>query len=88
MSFLFYEAERSGKLPADMRVNWRGDSALEDGADVGHDLTGGYYDGKYNAKVPLVTYPFSIINIKIDRSSTQKIHKSPLKSIRSLFKNI
>ncbi|XP_045112944.1 endoglucanase A-like [Portunus trituberculatus] len=50
MSFLFYEAERSGKLPADMRVNWRGDSALEDGADVGHDLTGGYYDAGDHVK--------------------------------------
>ncbi|XP_069191565.1 endoglucanase E-4 [Procambarus clarkii] len=44
MSFLFYEAERSGPLPDDMRVPWRGDSALDDGSDVGHDLTGGYYD--------------------------------------------
>ncbi|TOF73857.1 hypothetical protein CGJ15_27285, partial [Vibrio parahaemolyticus] len=43
MSFVFYEAQRSGKLPADQRVNWRFDSALDDGSDVGHDLTGGYY---------------------------------------------
>ncbi|KAK8379619.1 hypothetical protein O3P69_019525 [Scylla paramamosain] len=50
MSFLFYEAERSGKLPSNMRVNWRGDSALEDGADVGHDLTGGYYDAGDHVK--------------------------------------
>ncbi|CAL4104842.1 unnamed protein product, partial [Meganyctiphanes norvegica] len=43
-SFLFYEAQRSGKLPSDNRLNWRGDSALGDGSDVGLDLTGGYYD--------------------------------------------
>ncbi|CAL4104840.1 unnamed protein product, partial [Meganyctiphanes norvegica] len=43
-SFLFYEAQRSGKLPADHRVPWRGDSATNDGSDVGLDLSGGYYD--------------------------------------------
>ena len=44
---MFYEAERSGDLPEDeMRVTWRKDSALDDGADEGVDLAGGYYDGK------------------------------------------
>ncbi|WP_225847157.1 glycoside hydrolase family 9 protein [Streptomyces sp. HPF1205] len=43
-SMLFYESQRSGKLPADNRVSWRGDSDLSDGADVGIDLTGGYHD--------------------------------------------
>ena len=44
---MFYEAERSGDLPeAEMRVTWRKDSALDDGADEGVDLAGGYYDGK------------------------------------------
>jgi hypothetical protein len=43
-SLLFYEAQRSGRLPPDQRVTWRGDSALNDGRDVGHDLTGGYFD--------------------------------------------
>ncbi|XP_045600469.1 LOW QUALITY PROTEIN: endoglucanase E-4 [Procambarus clarkii] len=44
MSFVFYEAQRSGPLPSNNRVPWRGDSALNDGSDVGHDLVGGYYD--------------------------------------------
>ncbi|XP_042884863.1 endoglucanase E-4-like [Penaeus japonicus] len=44
MSYLFYEAQRSGPLPADQRVTWRGDSAVSDGSDVGRDLSGGYYD--------------------------------------------
>lgn len=30
-AILFFEGQRSGKLPADQRVNWRGDSALTDG---------------------------------------------------------
>ncbi|CAG2108742.1 unnamed protein product, partial [Medioppia subpectinata] len=43
-SLLFYEAQRSGKLPTDKRIHWRGDSMLDDGKDVGKDLTGGYFD--------------------------------------------
>jgi len=49
-SFLFYEAQRSGDLPTSNRVTWRGDSALKDGADVGRDLTGGYYDAGDHVK--------------------------------------
>nr|AMH40361.1 glycoside hydrolase family 9 [Aretaon asperrimus] len=43
-SLLFYEAQRSGKLPADQKVKWRADSALNDKGRNGEDLTGGYYD--------------------------------------------
>ncbi|MBW4543591.1 MAG: glycoside hydrolase family 9 protein [Symplocastrum torsivum CPER-KK1] len=52
-SILFYEAQRSGDLPATNRVEWRGDSALKDGADVGVDLTGGYYDAGDHVKFGL-----------------------------------
>mgnify|MGYP000415626804 CR=1 FL=1 len=43
-SLLFYEAQRSGKLPPDQKVTWRKDSALNDKGQNGEDLTGGYYD--------------------------------------------
>ncbi|GBG61797.1 hypothetical protein CBR_g23757 [Chara braunii] len=43
-TFLFLEAQRSGKLPVNNRVPWRGDSGLSDGKEVKRDLTGGYYD--------------------------------------------
>jgi endoglucanase len=52
-SMLFYEIQRSGKLPADNRVAWRGDSDLTDGADVGLDLTGGYHDAGDEVKFGL-----------------------------------
>ncbi len=45
-SILFYEAQRSGALPADNHISWRGDSALQDKGDNGEDLSGGWYDGK------------------------------------------
>ena len=52
-SVLFYELQRSGKLPENTRCNWRGDSALADGADNNLDLTGGWYDAGDNVKFNL-----------------------------------
>ncbi|PRQ60955.1 putative cellulase [Rosa chinensis] len=49
-SLLYYEAQRSGKLPPEQRVQWRGDSALKDGNDTGVNLDGGYYDSGDNVK--------------------------------------
>ena len=34
-SLLYYEAQRSGKLPPNQRVQWRGYSALSDGSEAG-----------------------------------------------------
>lgn len=68
-SFLFYEAQRSGDLDeASKRIDWRGDSALRDGADGVYfggqsaanlqsglklNLTGGYHDAGDHAKFGL-----------------------------------
>lgn len=41
LSFLFYEAQRSGKLPENNRIKWRGDSGL-DHKHNGRDVTGGW----------------------------------------------
>ncbi|XP_020584570.1 LOW QUALITY PROTEIN: endoglucanase 17-like [Phalaenopsis equestris] len=49
-SILFFEGQRSGRLPPSQRISWRRDSALHDGASIGVDLTGGYYDAGDNIK--------------------------------------
>ncbi|XP_020522306.1 endoglucanase 14 [Amborella trichopoda] len=49
-AIVYYEAQRSGKLPPSQRAQWRSDSALADGKLSGIDLTGGYYDAGDNVK--------------------------------------
>ena len=46
---IFYEGQISGKQPVWSRASvkkggWRGDSHIKDGATIGKDLAGGYYD--------------------------------------------
>ena len=69
LSFLFYEANRSGDLDeANNRIPWRGDSGLSDGregiyfgaataenlqADLSLDLSGGYHDAGDHVKFGL-----------------------------------
>ncbi|KAK8562950.1 hypothetical protein V6N13_018498 [Hibiscus sabdariffa] len=55
-SILFYEGQRSGKLPSTQRMTWRKDSALRDGSVIGVDLVGGYYDAGDNVKF---TFPMA-----------------------------
>jgi hypothetical protein len=49
-SLFFYEAQISGPKPSWSRVTWRGDSAMQDGADVGRNLTGGWFDAGDHVK--------------------------------------
>ncbi|KAH0634026.1 hypothetical protein KY284_036812 [Solanum tuberosum] len=49
-SILYFEGQRSGKLPSSQRITWRKDSGLSDGKAMGVDLVGGYYDAGDNVK--------------------------------------
>ncbi|HEX6737948.1 MAG TPA: glycoside hydrolase family 9 protein, partial [Vicinamibacteria bacterium] len=49
-AIFFFEAQISGPKPSWSRVTWRGNSALQDGQDVGRDLTGGWFDAGDHVK--------------------------------------
>ncbi|VFR01602.1 unnamed protein product [Cuscuta campestris] len=55
-SILFFEGQRSGKLPPNQRMTWRKDSGLRDGSTSNVDLVGGYYDAGDNVKY---TFPMA-----------------------------
>lgn len=42
-SLIFLEAQRSGKLPSNNRLPWRGDSALDDGKEANVPLPGPFF---------------------------------------------
>ncbi|KAK9803902.1 hypothetical protein WJX72_003331 [[Myrmecia] bisecta] len=47
-SFLFYDAQKSGVLPANNPIPWRGTSGMNDAGPNGESLVGGFYnDGGY-----------------------------------------
>ena len=46
-AFLFFEAQHSGDVDSNVggnRIRWRGQQLMEDGADIGKDLSGGMYE--------------------------------------------
>ncbi|KAI3847784.1 hypothetical protein MKX03_009767 [Papaver bracteatum] len=52
-SVLYFESQRSGRLPYNQRVHWRDHSGLTDGLEQGVDLVGGYYDAGDHVKFGL-----------------------------------
>ncbi|MQM02246.1 hypothetical protein Taro_035014 [Colocasia esculenta] len=52
-SLLYFETQRSGRLPYNQRVSWRDHSGLTDGLEQGVDLVGGYYDAGDHVKFGL-----------------------------------
>lgn len=52
-SMQFYYANYAGELPDDHPISWRWDSTLDDGAEVGRDLSGGMFDAGDHVKFGL-----------------------------------
>lgn len=50
LALTFLDIQKSGKLPADFPIKWRGDSNLLDGSDVNVSLSGGIYDAGDSVK--------------------------------------
>ncbi|KIY73740.1 glycoside hydrolase family 9 protein [Cylindrobasidium torrendii FP15055 ss-10] len=67
----FYDAQRTGKLPASNRVSWRNDSCLEDGKEDGVDLSGGFFDAGDYIKA---TFPMSFAIMSICWGATDFGH--------------
>jgi len=79
-SLMFYEFQRSGKLPTDRRDNWRGDSALTDGSDVGLDLTGGWYDAGDHVKFNLpMAYTSNMLSWSLYENRASYVKSGQLK---------
>ncbi|EFA80815.1 putative glycoside hydrolase [Heterostelium album PN500] len=66
-SLMFYKAQRAGKLP-DNDVPWRADSVLNDGQDLGIDLSGGYFDAGDYIKF---TFPLAYVMTTLGWSYVQ-----------------
>ncbi|MEJ6391963.1 glycoside hydrolase family 9 protein [Gymnodinialimonas sp. 2305UL16-5] len=52
-SMQFYYANYAGDLPDDHPISWRWDSTLDDGEEVGRDLSGGMFDAGDHVKFGL-----------------------------------
>ncbi|CAI0556278.1 unnamed protein product [Linum tenue] len=52
-SLLFFQGQRSGRLPPSQQITWRSHSGLSDGRLANVDLSGGYYDAGDNVKFNL-----------------------------------
>jgi len=83
LSLLFYEAQRSGKLPKDNRISWRGDSGLNDRGSNGEDLTGGYYDGDESSRLNSLRKSQKSVEWIISQSGEQRSQIANLLSKRT-----
>ena len=52
-SVLFYQAQKSGRTTGGP-VPWRVDTFLNDGSDVGMDLSGGFFDAGDHVIIPFI----------------------------------
>ncbi|XP_043700438.1 endoglucanase 11-like [Telopea speciosissima] len=87
-SLLYFESQRSGRLPYDQRVTWRYHSGLTDGLEQGVDLVGGYYDAGDHVKFGLpMAFTMTMLSWSVIEYSNQiaalgEEYKHALKAIK------
>ncbi|KAI9099665.1 hypothetical protein K1719_024670 [Acacia pycnantha] len=79
-SLLFFQGQRSGKLPLNQQITWRSNSALSDGCLANVDLTGGYYAAgdnvKFNFPMAFTTTMLSWGTLEYGRKMGHQIHEA------------
>lgn len=92
-SLLFYETQQSGNLPDWNRISWRSDAGVNDGADVGLDLTGGWHDAGDHIKfgfpmafsVSALNWGFLEYEEGYEKANQVEIYKRNIKWVTDYF---
>lgn len=84
-SILFFQGQRSGRLPPTQRVTWRKHSALRDALDVHMALVGGISDAGDNVKFnfPIITTMLSWSVLEFGESMASELPYA-LEAIRGM----
>ncbi|PKA66722.1 Endoglucanase 12 [Apostasia shenzhenica] len=89
-ALLFFNAQRSGKLPKNNGIPWRGNSGLSDGVnqtDLHHGLVGGYYDAGDNIKFHFpMAFSMSMLSWSVVEYSSKYKALGEYEHIRDIIK--
>ncbi|XWS76621.1 hypothetical protein CRYUN_Cryun01aG0192600 [Craigia yunnanensis] len=86
-ALLFFNAQRSGRLPAKNNVSWRSDSCLDDGNGYLNGLEGGYYDGGDAVKYSFSTsFAMTILSWSVLEYSARYEAAGELNHVKDIIK--
>ena len=82
MSYFYFETARAGRLPADTRAPWRGDSLKNtDGGSLDGVHEGGYFDSGDHVKF-MLPQAYSIAKLALITSSHSDVLKNTFFDVR------
>ncbi|KAL6316944.1 hypothetical protein AAG906_024482 [Vitis piasezkii] len=83
----FFEAQKSGYLPKNSSVSFRGDSGLQDGNSSGHNLVGGFYDSGNNIKFSFPTaYTITLLSWTVIEYHQKYVDIGELEHVKDIIK--
>uniref|UniRef100_A0A0D3A5W7 Endoglucanase n=1 Tax=Brassica oleracea var. oleracea TaxID=109376 RepID=A0A0D3A5W7_BRAOL len=90
-ALMFFNAQKSGKLPEHNNVTWRGDSCMKDGKDhtggFYKDLVGGYYDAGDATKFNFpMSYAMTMLSWSVIEYSAKYKAAGELDHVKELIK--